>query len=261
VGPRDRFPLAPQRSYTPDGDAPKEKLFALHVHLGIERGVVVQSAVHGFDNAACADLIAAKPKAYRGVALVPIDVSDAELKKLSAQGFLSARFHFMKHLDSGVPIEEVISFGKRLAKLGWHLQLHLDATLIEQMAGALARSPVPIVIDHMGRIDASLGMQHSGFQNLLSLLKNKNIWVKVSGSERASRQSSPWKDAVPFACKLVAEFGDRTLWGTDWPHPNLKEVPDDGVLTDLLAQIAPTPKALEALLVLNPARLYKFEKP
>ena len=261
VGPRDRFPLAPQRSYTPEGDAPKEKLFALHAHLGIERGVVVQSAVHAFDNSVSADLIAAKPNAYRGVALVPLDVADAELKKLAAQGFLSARFHFMKHLDSGVPIEEVISFGKRLAKLDWHLQLHLDATLIGQMAGALARSPVPIVIDHMGRIDASLGLQHSGFQSLLSLLENKNVWVKVSGSERASRQPAPWKDAVPFARKLVEEFGERTLWGTDWPHPNLKEVPDDGVLTDLLAQIAPTPKALESLLVLNPAKLYKFEKP
>jgi 2-pyrone-4,6-dicarboxylate lactonase len=261
VGPRERFPFAPQRSYTPEGDAPKEKLFALHAHLGIERGVVVQSAVHGFDNSVSADLIAAKPNAYRGVALVPIDVADAELKKLSAQGFLSARFHFMKHLDSGVPIEEVIAFGKRLAKLDWHLQLHLDATLIEQMAGALARSPVPIVIDHMARIDASKGLQDPAFLNLLKLMKDKNVWMKVSGSERASKQPAPWKDAVPFARKLVEEFGDRTLWGTDWPHPNLKEVPDDGVLTDLLAQIAPAPKALESLLVLNPAKLYKFEKP
>jgi 2-pyrone-4,6-dicarboxylate lactonase len=214
--------------------------------------------VHGFDNSASADLIAAKPKSYRGVALVPIDIQDAELKMLAAQGFLGARFHFMKHLDSGVPIDDVIAFGKRLATLGWHLQLHLDATLIEQMAGALGRSPVPIVIDHMARIDASLGMQHSAFQNLLSLLKNKNIWVKVSGSERASRQPAPWKDAVPFARKLVAEFGERALWGTDWPHPNLKEIPDDGVLADLLAEIAPSAKAREALLVDNPKKLYRF---
>jgi len=258
VGPRSRFPFAAGRSYTPEGDAPKEKLFGLHAHLGIERGVVVQSAVHGFDNSASADLIAARPAAYRGVALVPIDVADAELKKLAAQGFLGARFHFMKHLDSGVPIEEVISFGKRLAKLDWHLQLHLDATLIEQMAGALARSPVPIVIDHMARIDASKGLQDSAFSNLLKLLEDKNIWVKVSGSERASRQSAPWKDAVPFARKLVSEFGERALWGTDWPHPNLKEIPDDGALVDLLAEIAPSAKAREALLVDNPKKLYRF---
>src|SRR4051812_27598247 len=155
VGPRERFPFAPQRSYTPEGDAPKEKLFALHAHLGIERGVVVQSAVHGFDNSVSADLIAARPKDYRGVALVPIDVKENELRKLSKQGFLGARFHFMKHLNSGVAIEDVIAFGKRLAPLGWHLQLHLDATLLEQMAGAISQTVVPISIDHMGRIDAS----------------------------------------------------------------------------------------------------------
>src|SRR5258708_832839 len=260
VGPRGRFPLAAQRSYTPEGDAPKDKLFGLHAHLGVERGVVVQSAVHGFDNAAAADLIAARPGSYRGVALVPIDVADTELKKLAARGLLGARFHFMKHLSSGVSVEDVISFGTRLAKLEWHLQLHLDATLIEQMAPTLKRAPVPLVIDHMARIDASKGLQDPAFLNLLNLLQDQNIWVKVSGSERGSRRSSPWKDAVPFARKLVAECGERTLWGTDWPHPNLKEVPDDGVLVDLIAEIAPAAGARRALLVDNPQRFYKFDR-
>ena len=258
VGPRERFPLAADRSYTPDGDAPKDKLFGLHAHLGVERGVVVQSAVHGFDNSAAADLIAARPGSYKGVALVPIQIKDHELEKLNQQGFCGARFHFMKHLNSGVSVEDVISFGTRLAKLGWHLQLHLDASLLEQMAPAIKRSPVPIAIDHMGRIDASLGLDQKPFRDLMDLLKGKNIWVKVSGSERASRQSSPWKDAVPFARRLVAEFGERTLWGTDWPHPNLKEVPDDGVLVDLLAEIAPSEKQRQAVLVENPKRLYRF---
>ena len=259
VGPFDRFPLSKQASYTPDHDAPKEKLFGLHSHLGIQRGVVVQSAVHGFDNSVSADLIAARPNEYRGVALVPPDVKAEELKKLSKQGFLGARFHFMKHLNSGVSIEDVIAFGKRLALLGWHLQLHLDATLIGQMAGAIARSPVPIAIDHMARLDASKGLDDPAFQNLLKLMKDNNVWVKLSGSERISRQSAPWQDAAPFARKLVAEFGDRVLWGTDWPHPNLKEIPDDGVLADLVAQMAPTEAGRKALLVDNPARFYGFK--
>ena len=258
VGPFNRFPISKQASYTPDHDAPKEKLFALHKHLGIERGVVVQSAVHGFDNSVSADLIAAKPKDYRGIALLPVDIKDDELKKLGKQGFLGARFHFMKHLNSGVAIEDVIAFGKRLAPLGWHLQLHLDATLLEQMAGAIARTVVPISIDHMARLDASQGIDQKPFRHLIALLKNKNIWVKVSGSERISRQSSPWKDAAPFSRKLVSEFPDRVLWGTDWPHPNLKEVPDDGVLADLVAQMAPAEAERKALLVDNPARFYGF---
>ncbi len=258
-GPKARFPLAPERTYDPAGDAPKEALFALHERFGIERGVVVQSAIHGFDNSAAADLIAAKPHAYRGVALIPTSIEKRQLEELSRQGFLGARFHYMRnHLGAHTPIEDVVALGKRLAPLGWHLQIHLDATLLDGLAPALHRSSVPVVIDHMGRIDASKGLNDSAFQNLLFLLKDKNIWVKVSGSERASKQAAPWRDAVPFASKLVSEFPDRTLWGTDWPHPNLNPVPDDGALVGLLAEIAPSEAARQKLLVDNPKRFYGF---
>lgn len=258
-GPRARFPFAADRSYTPAGDAPKETLFALHAHLGIERGVVVQSAAHGLDNSAAADLIAARPESYRGVALVSPDVSENELEKLASQGFVGARFHYMRnHLGAGAPIDKVLELAKRLARIGWHLQIHLDGAVLAALAPALKRSPVPVVIDHMARVDASLGLDQEPFDALMDLLRDKNIWVKVSGSERVSRQGPPWADAVPFARKLVAELGDRALWGTDWPHPNLDHVPDDGTLVDLLAQIAPTAAARQALLVDNPRRFYGF---
>jgi 2-pyrone-4,6-dicarboxylate lactonase len=254
-GPHAKFPFAEKRSYTP-ADAPKEKLFALHKHLGIERGVVVQSAAHGFDNSASADLIAARKNDYVGVALLPTSVTTGELKKLNGQGFRGVRFNYMKHLGEGAPIDQVMLLAKKLAHIGWHLQIHMDSSLIGEMAPALEKSPVPVVIDHMGRVDASLGLQQPAFSHLVSLLKNKNVWVKVSGCERSSRQPSPWKDALPFARKLVEEFPDRTLWGTDWPHPNLKEIPDDGVMVDNIAQIAPSEKERIALLVDNPSRLY-----
>ena len=258
-GPQERFPFSAQRSYTPACDAPKEELFKLHGMLGIERGVVVQSAAHGLDNSASADLIAARPAAYRGVALVTADISQPELRRLDRQGFVGARFHYMKHLGAGTPINQVIGLGKRLADLGWHLQIHLDSKLIAQMASSLKGSPVPIVIDHMARIDASLGIGQQPFQDLLDLMEDEKFWVKVSGAERASHQSAPWEDALPFARKLVAEFGERTLWGTDWPHPNLEEVPDDGLMVDLIAEIAPREAQRQALLVDNPKRFYRFE--
>ena len=165
----------------------------------------------------------------------------------------------MAHLGAGSPIEEVLRLAGRLARIGWHLQIHLEAQLIEEMAPALKRSPVPVVIDHMGRIDASLGMNQKPFRDLLQLAQDAKFWVKVSGSERASRQSAPWKDAIPFARKLVAECPERTLWGTDWPHPNLKEVPDDGLMVDLLAEIAPSEALRRELLVDNPKRFYGFQ--
>jgi 2-pyrone-4,6-dicarboxylate lactonase len=165
----------------------------------------------------------------------------------------------MTHLASGPGIDEVISFGKRLADIGWHLQIHMEAALIADLAPALKRSPVPVVIDHMGRIDASLGLDQPAFSALLALVNDRNVWVKVSGADRVTRQGPPYSDAVAFARKLVAEAGDRCLWGTDWPHPNHQgPIPDDGVLVDILAEIAPNEAARQALLVDNPKRLYRF---
>jgi 2-pyrone-4,6-dicarboxylate lactonase len=257
-GPQSRFPFAPDRTYTPERDAPKETLFALHAHLGISRGVVVQSAAHGFDNSAASDLISAGNGNYLGVALVPATLPLGELKSLDRQGFRGARFHFTRHLGTTAPIENVLKFAAKVAELGWHLQIHYVGDLLGELAPHLLRSPVPMVIDHMGRIDASKGVAQQPFTDLLNLLKNPNFWVKVSGSERISKQPAPWNDARPFARKLVAELGDRVLWGTDWPHPNLDEVPDDGVMVDILAEMAPSGAERQALLVDNPQRLYRF---
>jgi 2-pyrone-4,6-dicarboxylate lactonase len=258
-GPRAKFPFADGRNYTPS-DATKEMLFALHERLGIQHCVIVQPNCHGRDNSVTVDAVAATGGSYRGIALVPTDVSDAELKRLTAAGMCGARFHYVGHLSTGPKIDEVIAFAKRLADIGWHLQIHMASELIAELSPALKRSPVPVVIDHIGRVDASLGLEQPGFRALLGLMDNKNVWVKVSGTDRITRAGPPYADAVPFARKLVAEFGDRCVWGTDWPHPNHTHVPDDGMLVDILAEIAPG-AALQAVMVDNPMRLYKFAPP
>ena len=257
-GPRARFPFGGH--YTPS-DAPKETLFARHKFLGIECCVIVHSAAHGYDLAATTDALAAKDGAYLGVALMPVTVSDIEIRQRDAEGFRGVRFHYMEHLGKDAPIDEVIIFAGRLAEVGWHLQIHMAANRIGELAPALRRSPVPVVIDHMGRIDASQGLEQEPFRNLLKLMEDPKVWVKVSGCDRATRQGPPYADAVPFARKLVTGFGDRCVWGTDFPHPNLDgPIPDDGELVDLLLQIAPKPTELRSLLVDNPQRLYRFEK-
>jgi 2-pyrone-4,6-dicarboxylate lactonase len=255
-GPQARFPFAEKRAYTPT-DAPKDVLIDRHMFLGIERGIVVQSAAHGFDNAAAADLLADKKGSYFGVALLPSNVDMSELKKLDTQGFRGVRFNYVKHLGGGPPLAEVMKLAAKLASLGWHLQLHLESSMILQMTTELKFSPVPVVIDHMGRPDVSRGLDQPGFGHLLKLMEDKRFWVKVSGLERASRQGSPYADAVPFARKLVSDFGDRAVWGSDWPHPNLEAIPDDGLLVDLIAEYANEAQR-QALLVDNPQKLYKF---
>ncbi len=165
-GPQSRFPYPPEANFRP-ADAPKEKLFALHDMLGFTRCVVVQSGCHGFDNSVVADALADKGGAYRGVALLPLNVSDEELEKLSDQGFCAVRFNFMAHLGKSAPIEEVIAFTSRLARIGWHLQIHPDFSLLEGMIPALRHSAVPVVIDHMARVDASRGLEQPAFRALL----------------------------------------------------------------------------------------------
>jgi 2-pyrone-4,6-dicarboxylate lactonase len=255
-GPKAKFPLDAKSPYTP-ADAPKDVLLDRHMFLGIERGVVVQSAVHGFDNSAAADLLAEKKGSYVGVALAPANTDMSELKKLNEQGFRGVRFNFVQHLGGGPALADVLKLSSKLASLNWHLQLHLEPSMIVKMSTELKFSPVPVVIDHMGRIDASRGVDQPGFTHLLRLMEDKRFWVKVSGLERASRQGAPYHDALPFARKLVAEFGERCVWGSDWPHPNLDAIPDDGTLVDLIGEFADE-KQRQALLVDNPQKLYNF---
>ena len=257
-GPKATFPFAKDASYVP-ADAPKEELFAMHEFLGIDRGVVVQSAAHGYDNRAAAGLIADKKDRYVGVALLPVNAPFDEVKRLHEEGFRGVRFNYTRHLGEPPPIEEVIKFCSKIASLGWHLQMHMERDFIDRLAPSLKLSSVPVVIDHMGRADAEQGLDQAPFRALLKLLEDKKIWVKVSGAERVSRDGTPYADAVPYGRKLVESFGDRVLWGTDWPHPNLKEIPDDGILVDLIAQMAPTEAQQKALLVDNPQRFYGFK--
>lgn len=258
-GPAARFAFAPNRPFTPP-EAPKEALFALHARLGIARCVVVQSTCHGFDNAVTEDALAAAGGRYCGVALLPACVADAELRRLDRAGFRGVRFNFMAHLGGASSTDELLALGERIAPLGWHLQVHCEPGLLAGLAPALRRARVPVVIDHMGRVDASAGLAQPAFETLCGLLADDRFLVKVSGAERASREAPPWEDALPFARHLVERFPDQVLWGTDWPHPNLASgPPDDGLLVDLLTRIAPGEALRARLLVDNPQRLYRFD--
>jgi 2-pyrone-4,6-dicarboxylate lactonase len=254
-GPADRFPYAQGRGFTPV-DAPKETLFALHRLLGIERCVIVQSAVHGMDNRVVEDAIAAGEGRYLGIALVPALVPDAELVRLAAAGFRGVRFNFMAHLP-GTPLADVVALTHRLAPLGMHLQVHFESKLVHTVGAALAQSAVPVVIDHMGRVDAAQGPDHADFAGLCRLMTNPLFRVKVSGVDRIATAGT-YAQGVALARRLVESFADRCLWGSDWPHPNHTHVPDDAALVELLPDIAPDAGLRQRLLVDNPAAFYRF---
>lgn len=255
-GPAARFPFAPSRTYTPI-DAPKETLFALHRHLGIERSVLVQASCHGTDNRAMLDAIAAAGGRYRGVAMVERDVTEEDLQALHEGGVRGVRFNFVAHLGAPADLAAIRAIVAKVIPLGWHAVVHFDAHRLEELAPFLKTLDLPMVVDHMGRIDASAGVDQPAFRLLLDLMEDERFWVKVCGSERVSRTGPPFHDAARYGQLLVESFPARVLWGTDWPHPNIKkDMPDDGALVDLLQIIAPKPAQLQALLVDNPTRLY-----
>ena len=254
-GPGDRFPYSPARTYTPP-DAPREKLAALHRHLGLTRSVLVQASCHGTDNSAMLDAIAASSGAWRGVAMVGRDVTDSELEALHAGGARGVRFNFVAHLGGAPDLRVIEDIVRRVAPLGWHLVAHLDAVDIAAYRDFFNGLCVPFVIDHMGRVEAKHGVRQLPFRMLLELMRNPLAWVKVSGAERVSSAGKPFHDAIPFARALIEAAPDRVLWGTDWPHPNVRVMPNDGENFDLFAMFCDDDAARRSILVDNPTRLY-----
>jgi len=256
-GPEADFPFAPERKYTPV-DAPKEQLFSLRDHLGFSRNVIVQATCHGSDNRALVDALEASNGMARGVAVVRPDISDEDLAALDKAGVRGVRFNFVKRLVDATPREVYREIAERVVRLGWHIVVYFEAPDLEDLKPFLLSLPGTIVVDHMGRPDVTAGAESPEFRSFRNLMaENDRIWVKVSCPERLTVAGPPYDDVVPFARALVSEFSDRVLWGTDWPHPNMKShMPDDGALVDVLPKIAPTPDLQRALLVNNPMRLY-----
>ena len=264
-GPGDRFPYAPERKYTP-GDASREQLFALRDHLGFARNVIVQATCHGSDNRALVDALEHAGDKSRGVATVSRDVTDAELQALHAAGVRGTRFNFVKRLADFTPREVLLEIAQRIAPLGWHVVVYFEAQDLPELYDFFTALPTTVVVDHMGRPDVRKPVDGPEFGLFLKMLReHENIWSKVSCPERLSVSGPPaldgersaYRDVVPFARCLTETFPDRVLWGTDWPHPNLKDhMPDDGLLVDFIPHIAVTPELQRKLLVDNPTRLY-----
>ncbi|ABM55961.1 amidohydrolase family protein [Verminephrobacter eiseniae] len=264
-GPGAEFPYAPERKYTPC-DAGKAQLYALREHLGFARNVVVQATCHGSDNRALVDALRHSGGRARGVASVERSVSDEQLQALHDAGVRGVRFNFVKRLVDVTPRDELMEIAARIAKLGWHVVIYFEAADLPGLWDFFAALPTTVVVDHMGRPDVSQPVDGPDFGLFLELMhQHPHVWSKVSCPERLSLTGPPalngernaYADVLPFARRVVQAFPERVLWGSDWPHPNLRDhMPDDGLLVDYIAQIAQTPALRQQLLVDNPMRLY-----
>ena len=264
-GPGAEFPYAPERKYTPC-DAGKEQLYALRDHLGFDKNVVVQATCHGSDNRAMVDALRNAGGKARGIATVKRTVTDAELRDMHEAGVRGTRFNFVKRLVDFTPKDELMEIARRIAPLGWHVVIYFEAVDLPELWDFFTALPTTVVVDHMGRPDVTKPVDGPEFELFVKMMReHTNIWSKVSCPERLSitgpnalsGEQNAYKDVIPFGRKIVETFPDRCLWGTDWPHPNLKNhMPDDGLLVDFIPHIARTKELQQKLLVDNPNRLY-----
>ena len=260
-GPMAQFPFSAKAKYLP-ADAGPDMLFALRDHLGFARNVIVQASCHGADNSATLNAIAKSNGRARGVAMVETAISEDELHALHAGGIRGIRFNFLKRLVDNAPKDKFLEVAGRLPA-GWHVVIYFEADILAELRPFIDAIPVPLVIDHMGRPDVTQGPDGPDMKAFRTLLDSRpDINFKPTCPDRLDAikeggGGDPWDMFASAVAPLVADYPDRCIWGTDWPHPNMDdEIPDDGHVVDMIPRIAPTAELQQKLLVDNPERLY-----
>lgn len=262
-GPFDRYPLAENRAFDPP-ESPITQLEEIWKPLGITRAVIVQGSAYGNDHRAMLAAIARSPQNRRGVAVLDDDVSERELSELHVHGVRAVRFNWTAHLmrlDVRTRAERLLSAERLLEKigpLGWHVELHLDSSDLWVLRELKYLPEMPIVIDHMARIDLAAETAGAYLEQLLDALESANVWVKISGSDRLTVHTPQLEQAALVMKRVLASFPNRCVWGLDWPHVNLARKRSDTDLASLLCAVAGDNNTLQQVLVRNPERLYDF---
>jgi 2-pyrone-4,6-dicarboxylate lactonase len=202
----------------------------------------------------------------RGVATIKRSVTDKEIQTMHDAGVRGVRFNFVKRLVDFTPKDELMEIAARISTWGWHVVIYFEAVDLPELIDFFTQLPTTVVVDHMGRPDVSKSVDDPEFALFERFMhEHENVWSKVTCPERLSikgpkalnGEQNAYQDVIPFARRIVQKFPTRVLWGTDWPHPNLKDhMPDDGLLVDFIPHIAPTVQEQQLLLVDNPTRLY-----
>jgi len=265
-----RFPFAPVRVYTPE-PASVAEMRSLHRALHTERVVLVQPSVYGTDNSCTLDAMKQLGASSRGIAVIDDKTTEAELDRMHGAGIRGIRVNLETggQTNAGVGQRQLQSAIDRIKRRHWHVQVYTRLSVIEAMADVVMAAPVPVVFDHFGGAQGSLGVRQPGFETMLNLVRAGKAYVKISAPYRSSTEAPDYPDVAPLATALIEANPERILWATDWPHP--AQIPgrpfdeitplfqiDDGRIFNLLPTWAPDPGRRKTILVDNPAKLYQF---
>ncbi len=258
-GPQEQYPLIANRLYTPPIASLKDYRHMLDT-LGIERAVLVQPSIYGTDNRAMLDALKQDTQRLRGVAVVPFDLSMAELESLHSQGVRGVRCNIVDlKEDKGVlPMAGLKALSKKIKPLGWHIEFLMHVNEFPDLDVQLAELSVPLVFGHLGYVP-TMTAKAPGFEGLLRLAKDGQAWIKLTAPYRLTGEEFPYPSTLTTAERLMAEVPQRLLWGSDWPHVFIRSgMPNDGDLFNLFAQWVNNPQLLQDILVTHPAALYDF---
>lgn len=271
-GDPQRFPFATPRQYTPE-TASVEEMRALHHALHTDRVVIVNPSVYGTDNSCTLDAIKQLGPSARGIAVIDDKTPDSALDEMARAGIRGIRINLETSgvSDPALSRQRFAAAVERVKNRTWHIQMYTRLSVIESLKDQVAASPVPVVFDHFGGMQASLGLAQPGFSTLVNLVRTGKAYVKISGAYRSSTKAPDYPDVAPFAKALIAANPQRIVWGSDWPHPDSSQVPgrkftdlaplsqiDDGALLNQLPVWAPDAATRKVILVENPARLYGY---
>lgn len=230
----DGYPLAPTATFKPP-HAPVSRYREMQQALGLERVVLVQPTGYGFDNHCLLDALAQLGPVARGVAVLPVDVGDAELQRLHAAGVRGVRYMLLAGSGGALSWDTLAAHAERIAPLGWHIDLQFDGREFLQRRELIDALPCDVVIDHVGRFVVPVAPDAPSFQALLDVLSALGRWIKLSAPYETSRSGPPgYADVSALARALVQSRPDRCLWASNWPHPNRNPVPVDAELLALL---------------------------
>jgi predicted TIM-barrel fold metal-dependent hydrolase len=258
--PPEVFPFVASRLYTPPA-APVEHYLKMAKVIGIERGVLVVPAVHGFDNRVMHDAIAKAEGRLKGMVRANPEASEADNKALHDQGVRGIRFNLRPSLNGRFDEDEIKRTVSRIRNLPWCVCLHIEADLIVKNADLIRRLDMPTIIDHFGQPDPAKGVDQPVFRVVLDLLGEKHVWVKLAAADRWLHEGKQFGDIVKLARALIAKAPDRIIWGTDWPHAYVYEpggMINDGELMNMMIDFPPDAETRKKILVDNPARLFGF---
>ena len=272
VGDPIRFPMGPDRVYTPPVASP-DMLLELQRDLHLDRVVLIQPSFYGTDNRAMLDALGRLGTRARGVAVVGENASAAELDAMAKAGVRGLRINLETagEFDPAVAARKLDAAIAQCGPRDWHIQLYTRLSVIAALGDRLALSPVPLVLDHFAGVRAADGPAQPGFDTALALVRSGKAYVKISAAYRASKAPAPYEDVAPFAQALVSANPDRVIWGSDWPHTDAARVPgrapsaispflqiDDGLMLNQLPRWVPDAALRQKILTENPARLYGF---